>query len=243
MGGNVVKEIFEDSKGNLWIGHWFSGISRLDRATGTFKRFVHDPDNGHSLPPGAVFEITEDSRGNIWVGTLNGERTADAAMLSFETGRFHRIFTCEPEGPECPKPESQADRPENHYVVSIFESPDGAFWFGGGELTRLDPEANTYQSYLHRFAPESEASYLLSDGANGFWLLSSSQGLFHFNPESNELSNYRHDKADSSSIASDILNTPFRDRDGSNLDYRLRGRREQFRPGEFELWLVSLPTQ
>ncbi|HET9430069.1 MAG TPA: two-component regulator propeller domain-containing protein, partial [Chitinophagaceae bacterium] len=60
ISSNEVMAIYEDRLGELWIGTGSvygpfknvpsaGGLNRLDRRTGTFTRFVHDPNNPQSL--------------------------------------------------------------------------------------------------------------------------------------------------------------------------------------------------
>lgn len=215
LGGNVVKEIFEDSKGNLWIGHWFNGLSRFNRETGTFERFRHDPDSPNSLPPGAVFEVFEDSRGDIWVGTY-GDAASDAARFDPVSGTFKRFFTCDPETPDCPQPNSPDDRPTNQYATGVYEDRNGGIWIAGAELTRYDPNLQTYRGYLRSVDPsiDSPVGDIVEDHDGNFWIADYGQGLFLFNPENQTLFKYEHDPAVPSSIASNNLNKLFEDKDG-----------------------------
>lgn len=80
---NRVSAIFEDNRGNFWIGTAEDGLHTMNRATGLFERHPYDslhPDKLSRPPvkktfPGAVDHITfinEDSRGRIWIGTFAG---------------------------------------------------------------------------------------------------------------------------------------------------------------------------
>ena len=60
--GGVVREMFEDTAGNLWIGTSAHGLYRF--ANGEFSR-VATSHNG-------ISSITEDREGNLWVGTTGG---------------------------------------------------------------------------------------------------------------------------------------------------------------------------
>ncbi|MFM2190771.1 MAG: hypothetical protein RL491_1157, partial [Bacteroidota bacterium] len=64
---NPVKTVFEDSKGNIWLGMLRGGLCRINGA-GEKKYF--------KLPSGLVgddvYDITEDGKGQIWIGTSNG---------------------------------------------------------------------------------------------------------------------------------------------------------------------------
>ncbi len=62
-----VKSVFEDSKGNIWLGMLRGGLCKINGA-GEKKYF--------KLPSGLVgdevYDITEDRKGQIWIGTSNG---------------------------------------------------------------------------------------------------------------------------------------------------------------------------
>jgi ligand-binding sensor domain-containing protein len=49
ISSNVIKKLFEDSKGRLWIGTEDNGLNVYDKTTGIFHRIVHDPTNPNSL--------------------------------------------------------------------------------------------------------------------------------------------------------------------------------------------------
>lgn len=68
---NYVREMFEDSRGNIWGSTFRDGVVRIaesDLERGQFRRFsVRD-----GLPEMSTFPIIEDHSGNILVGTNNG---------------------------------------------------------------------------------------------------------------------------------------------------------------------------
>ena len=85
---NKVRSIFEDSRGNFWIGTTGeNGLQLLDRATGKFRSFPYDPTHPGQLarPPynkniafDQVTFINEDASGAIWIGTMgNGMNRYD----------------------------------------------------------------------------------------------------------------------------------------------------------------------
>lgn len=49
ISSNVIKELFEDSKGRLWIGTEDNGLNVYDKTKGVFRRIVHEPNNPNSL--------------------------------------------------------------------------------------------------------------------------------------------------------------------------------------------------
>jgi signal transduction histidine kinase/ligand-binding sensor domain-containing protein len=74
---NKVRSIFEDSRGNFWVGTGGDGLHTMDRKAGTFERHTYNPAHPDQLsrpPLGDTFDhitfITEDAGGAIWIGTL-----------------------------------------------------------------------------------------------------------------------------------------------------------------------------
>jgi signal transduction histidine kinase/ligand-binding sensor domain-containing protein/CheY-like chemotaxis protein len=69
---NIVREIYEDSKGNLWIGTQGGGLNKYDKKNSSFISYQHHPEVPTSLSNNSVYAILEDSRGNLWIGTNGG---------------------------------------------------------------------------------------------------------------------------------------------------------------------------
>lgn len=61
-----ARTIFEDSKGNLWVGSNDEGVAKI--SSNGIQMFTTE--NG--LPNNSIRDITEDKYGNIWLGTSNG---------------------------------------------------------------------------------------------------------------------------------------------------------------------------
>jgi ligand-binding sensor domain-containing protein len=78
--GNRIRAMFEDSKGNFYVGTDGDGLHIMNRVQGTFQRLSHDPNNPNALSrppvnPNANYAldhitfINEDGQGHIWIGT------------------------------------------------------------------------------------------------------------------------------------------------------------------------------
>ena len=73
-----VSSIFEDSKGNFWVGTGGNGLHMLDRETGKFTRYLLDPAQPGKLSTpvnkndtsDAITFIREDHAGKIWIGSF-----------------------------------------------------------------------------------------------------------------------------------------------------------------------------
>lgn len=80
----MILSLYEDRKGDIWIGTWGSGLMLYERSTKRFRSFRHAA--GDSLKDNFIATICEDADGTLWVGTWNGLKKFDR-----ETHRFVRI--------------------------------------------------------------------------------------------------------------------------------------------------------
>ncbi|WP_194551331.1 two-component regulator propeller domain-containing protein [Zobellia nedashkovskayae] len=67
---NSLNRIFEDNKGNIWIGSLNSGLLKLTESDGTWKSTHYHSKN--SLSNNFVNSIIQDSENVIWAGTQGG---------------------------------------------------------------------------------------------------------------------------------------------------------------------------
>jgi ligand-binding sensor domain-containing protein len=117
LSNNWVKSIFHDRAGNLWVGT-YNGLNRLDRDTGTFRRYGER--NG--IPNATVTGILEDGS-HLWL-------SANQGLVKFDP----QAGTFQGYGPS----EGLRTRSE---VNGCFQSPDGEMFFAGhGGLIAFRPE-------------------------------------------------------------------------------------------------------
>jgi len=60
-----ITETFEDSSGILWVATKNAGLNSLNRDTGTFTLYLHNPNNTSDIPHNRIRDIYEDSRRNL----------------------------------------------------------------------------------------------------------------------------------------------------------------------------------
>ncbi len=158
---NKVRALYEDRQGELWVGTglvWdydtLGGLNRLNRATGKFTRYLHDPQNPHSLLDNRVRSIFEDSKGNFWVGTAGD----GLHSLDRKTGKFQRHLYDPKDPNRLSRPAlyngprlAVSGRPlaiEDH-ITFINEDADGQLWIGTflSGVNRYDPKAGKMSHY------------------------------------------------------------------------------------------------
>lgn len=66
---STILSIYEDSKGDLWIGSYLNGMAKVDRKTGKCT-YVKELLNPKSEAVQRVFALKEDQEKNLWIGTM-----------------------------------------------------------------------------------------------------------------------------------------------------------------------------
>jgi ligand-binding sensor domain-containing protein/signal transduction histidine kinase/DNA-binding response OmpR family regulator len=82
ISGDWVMDIMEDSNGNLWISTTVA-VDILERKTGRFVTFKHNPNDSKSISCDGALVLFEDSKKNIWIGTSNGLNFFNKANNTF----------------------------------------------------------------------------------------------------------------------------------------------------------------
>lgn len=68
LGADFVFALYEDSRGNFWVGGDGGGLSLLDRETGKFTAYT----SRDGLADDVIAGIIEDDQGYLWLGTQKG---------------------------------------------------------------------------------------------------------------------------------------------------------------------------
>jgi len=180
---NKVTALFEDSKGNFWVGTGGDGLHLMDRAAGTFQRLTHDPNNPHKLSgpflAHTVFThirfIQEDQHQNIWIGALLG----GIACYNLQTGYIKNYFYAKNNPQSLP-----ANNP-----WCFFQSKDGTFWASteapDGQVFKFHESAFEYypiDNQRHKVYTFCEAK------DQRVWIGTNASGLLQFDPQTSKTS-------------------------------------------------------
>jgi len=142
-----VTALYQDRSGAIWVGT-STGLDRLDpRSEGKggeskprpyFTHYVHDPNDPHSIGPGAVKVIYEDRSGALWIGT---EEPGTLSRMDPASGTF-TVYRYDPANP---------DRfPKTYGIRAILEDQAGNLWLGTySGLVRFSPQSGAFTQYRH----------------------------------------------------------------------------------------------
>ena len=180
LSGNAVTRVYSDRNGDLWVGVFGGGLNQLrwegDRAQ--FRHFRHDPENPATLSSDRVLAMAHGPDGYLWVGTESGGLN----RLDLETGRVLR-FDIEPYATN-----SGVD-PVSGSPWELYFSEDGSLWIGTmsqGLLRWSARDRAANRAEFERFGLNdglTSGIYGIVPGDDGKLWLSSSQGLFGFDPK------------------------------------------------------------
>jgi len=109
LSNNSINCLFEDSKGNFWIGTK-NGLNLMDRTNETFKNYT----TSEGLSNNHIVGIEEDDTGTLWISTKDG-----LTSYNSESGEFTKYL------PEDGLIES------GYTLNSIYKAQDGKLFFGG----------------------------------------------------------------------------------------------------------------
>ncbi len=179
IGGNAISCIYSDEAGELWVGVYGVGLDRVRVEGNTLEvtRYRHDPADPDSLGDTRLLTIVEDARGDLLIGT----RSAGLNRFHRDEGRFERIDIDSARG------RGGAD-PVDGTPWVLQPAADGSLWIGtlSGGLLRW--RAEDLRAGRARFERYDSAAGLPSDvygivqGGEGELWLSSSRGIFRFEP-------------------------------------------------------------
>jgi ligand-binding sensor domain-containing protein/signal transduction histidine kinase len=236
LDGVVVKSLFKDRDGVLWVGCDRS-LNKLDRTTETFTPY----------PIRAADHITQDAAGMLWI-TSPG---AGLYGLDPASGRMYH-YSHDPTDPSSLSNTSLSycgeDREGNFWVASdghldefdrragkvtkrillpqapggfkFYEDRFGVFWIFHGPpntLAALDRKSNTltYYAFPKREPTMMKVTAMLEDQKGVLWIATHGLGLLKLDREHGRFIRYSNVPEDPESIPQDKLDALFADREGN----------------------------
>jgi signal transduction histidine kinase/DNA-binding NarL/FixJ family response regulator/streptogramin lyase len=174
---NIVRSLYVDNSGTLWIGTFGGGLNRFDSKTEDFVRYLHDPDNPSSLSDNTVMSIFEDSSGELWIATLGGLNRFVSNTEGFVQ------YTHDP---------NDQNSLSHNNAVSLYEDQEGVLWIGtnGGGLNKFDRQDERFIHYTEKDGLPSDTVMGITEDDQGFLWLSTSQGLSKFDPRLETFRNF-----------------------------------------------------
>ena len=174
----IVRSIYEDKSGTLWIGTGWQesgGLNKFDRATETFTSYLHNPDDSTSINNNFIRQTYEDKTEKFWVVTREGLSLFD---------RQNETFRCIP----------YKDSVYSITIGALIEDQvTGNLYVGSGnKLLILDKEKKVLiDDYTAELKYDFGIIRSFHQSKDGTIWIGHSKGLARFNPQLNDIKHYQ----------------------------------------------------
>jgi signal transduction histidine kinase/CheY-like chemotaxis protein/ligand-binding sensor domain-containing protein len=198
IGGNWIKSVYRDSKGNIWAGTQGNGIALFHPKDQRFTNFIHNDKDAGSLAYNDILSFAEDSKGNLWIGTENGGISIfDYTSKTFKQYQFDL---------------NDSNSLSNNSIYCIYRDDINNMWVGtwSGGINFLPFDGDKFKNY--RQVPGSKNSLssniilsITGDNKGIIWIGTDGGGLNRFDRETQTFTQYRHENNKPNSISSDYV--------------------------------------
>jgi signal transduction histidine kinase/ligand-binding sensor domain-containing protein len=198
LSGALITDIFEEQEHTLWFGTFYRGLYKVDRETGDFFHYLHNPEDANSLSSNVINSIHVDSSGDYWFATSNGLDMFDPRTETFES----------------------IPRFDGKGANEIIEDENGDLWVGSNDgLYHLFRDVNG-EITSEFIILDSSKSYnpgvrvIYQDRTGALWVGSYGDGVYVRFPEDDHFTNYSHDPDDPGSLSYYSVFSIHEDKDG-----------------------------
>ena len=216
LSSNNIHAICEDRDGNIWFGHFMTGIDIYNPSNGNFRNISIRPDIKYSITQNSVYSIIKDSKGKIWVGTRLGVYNYDYQkdelipfkqddlgenfIYNITEDRTGRMWFCTRHGgiayydkdSDVVVKIKEYDGISTNKIIASTEDSAGRIWFGtaNGGVNIYHPASDSFEVLtMENGLPNNTVYGILETGNGEFWL-STNQGLSMYNPKTQKFRNY-----------------------------------------------------
>ncbi len=210
LSNNIIRVIYEDSRGELWIGTDGGlnlGIKNSKGEIFSFKKYLHVPNDISSISHNEIYAISEDNAGNLWIGTNGG------GLNLLDKDR--KSFTCYTHDPLDIRSLSYNE------IRSLFKDRSGTMWIGtyGSGIDKVTRGAGEIILYKYRPNERNSLSHpivwsIYEDRDGNLWIGTHGGGLNKLDRKNNKYTHYQHQPNNQNSLSNDIVRVVYEDSDG-----------------------------
>jgi len=165
LASNWVTSIKEDSQGNIWLGSWGNGLTKINSDG---KISVFNTSNG--LQDDKIGCVFEDAEGNILIGT-------NEHGLSIYKGEQFVTY-------------KEKDGIADQLILAISQDIKGRYWFGTTKgISIYDPLQERGKQFIYYNQENKNISnqiaFLCKDKQNNIWVGTKDQGVLRFQIDKN----------------------------------------------------------
>jgi len=208
VSSDFITSILRDYHNDIWLSTWFGGVSRLNKASGSFQRYTcYNPVT--NAEENNVWLIYEDAQKRLWASATN---EGSLYLFNREAGKFE-LFDNTITNLQCLAEDSQGNfwggnyttliridlQHKKHLVYNIgypvrciHEDRNRHLWLStqGGGLLLFNPKNGQYTRYTTTDGLPSNTLLRLLEDHNGNLWISTFNGLSRFNPQNRTCRNF-----------------------------------------------------
>jgi len=190
-----VNAIFEDSKGDIWVGTWGKGLFRYPKGNDTPVQ-MYDENSFDSR----IWTITEFPKGFLWVGTGNGLYKIDLSNFKLT------VYSNTPD---------QANILPANNISDLMVDHMNRLWIGtwGGGIAIYEDKSGRFLSFDSLYAVKLTDEYiktLYSDSKMNVWIGTSNKGIVKIAP-SGKVKYFKNDQGDPNTLVGDNIESIIED--------------------------------
>ena len=192
--GSTLTELEIDGAGQLWVGAWAGGLTKLREKSSFFHNLIEKPDS-NQIPYPPVTGLFAEEPNTLWIGTWgNGLDKWDRLNNTYDT--WANSFL---EG-------------VNESIIShISKDKSGDLWISsyGGGLTQWNPSKNIVNRFTNQKSSNVGLSsdyirYSFVDSKNRLWVSTHSNGLNLVDRSTGAIKQFVHDGSQSGSSHANV---------------------------------------
>ncbi len=169
-----ISKIFEDGKGNLWLG-FDNGLDKLEVATGRFTHYQLEANYNSTNANNSVTAIEQDTTSHIWVGTKNN----GLYILNLPSGKFSHFITNA----------LKAASLSSNTINVLYNDNYGTMWIGTEKgINTYEFKQKNFYNYANAFIEKNGAKLSISDALidkeNNIWY-GTEKGLYKYDRKQN----------------------------------------------------------
>lgn len=197
LSNNVVKTVYEDREGDIWIGTAGGGLCLYNPEKDDFTAYNLNDSTVVAKGSNDVYALFEDTDSVLWVGTFGG----GLKRFDKKTGKIkHYMYN-----------PADSQSISSNSIRAITEDRDGYLWVGldGGGLNRMHKIGETFKKYNHTEGnnsslPSDNVMHLLYDEQKDvLWIGTYGGGLSKLDLNYDRFKNFN--TANESGISNDIV--------------------------------------
>jgi signal transduction histidine kinase/ligand-binding sensor domain-containing protein len=169
--GQNVKQVYQDSKGIIWMLIEATGLCRYDGRN--FEVFSQDSENPTSISNNYVTMMVEDSEDNLWIGTENGLNKYIRNENLFKTYLVDS---------------NQKNGLSSNIILSLFIDNNDVLWVGTDNgLLKYNKDTDTFEQIKLISNEKNLWINTIIQHTSGNYFIGTNQGLILYNPISDSL--------------------------------------------------------